>query len=200
MTYRIPAPLIIPLAALALTAGCAAPAYVSPVEITRFVGDGPTMLAQGTIELTAAPGTADTPEFPIYRQAVQRELEALGYQVVTQNGSQIAQLGLEQFVLTPDNRRGPVSVGGGGSVGGYGSGIGLGVGIDLTPPDPDSVETLVSVSIRAPEGGANLWEGRASMTATVNSDFADDTAAAGRMAQALFEGFPGTSGETIAVE
>ena len=45
-----------------------------------------------------------------------------------------------------------------------------------------------------------LWEGRARFTATVNSDYADRQAAAAKLADALFSGFPGQSGETIEVE
>ena len=51
-----------------------------------------------------------------------------------------------------------------------------------------------------PTGGVNaLWEGRAHFTATANSDYADQRAAAGKLADALFSGFPGRSGETIEV-
>jgi hypothetical protein len=53
--------------------------------------------------------------------------------------------------------------------------------------------------IRPGPGGNALWEGRARFTATANSDFADQRAAAGKLADALFSGFPGRSGETIEV-
>ena len=51
-----------------------------------------------------------------------------------------------------------------------------------------------------PSGGINaLWEGRARFTASANSDYADQRAAAAKLADALFSGFPGRSGETIEV-
>ena len=50
------------------------------------------------------------------------------------------------------------------------------------------------------DGGTALWEGRSRFTATANSGFADTQAAATRLADALFGGFPGQSGETIEVE
>ena len=53
--------------------------------------------------------------------------------------------------------------------------------------------------IRPSAGGDSLWEGRARFTATANSDYADQRAAAARLADALFSGFPGRSGETIEV-
>lgn len=192
-------------AALTLLGGCATPAYVSPVEVTRFVGETPAYLGQGTIELVAAPGAqADSLEYAVYADAVRNELDELGYRVVARNGGQVAQLSVEQYALEEGRRGGGVGVGAGGSTGSYGSGVGVGVGVNLTDllsgPPPERIERLVSVAIRLPEGGTNLWEGRASMVATSNSDYAADPAAAQRMADALFSDFPGVSGETIAVE
>ncbi|KLI64477.1 DUF4136 domain-containing protein [Aurantiacibacter marinus] len=196
---------IILLAACALATGCATPAYVSPVEVTRFVGDTPTFLAQGTIEIVAGPAMdGDSLEFGVYREAIRQELEALGYRVVASNGGQIAMLDLEAYATEGEDRRGGVGVGAGGSTGRYGSGVGVGVGINLNSllsgPPAERIERQIFVAIRSPEGGANLWEGRASMTATSNSDYGSEAAAASRMADALFTGFPGNSGETIEVE
>lgn len=196
--------LLAALAACALATGCAHPAYVSPVEVTRFVGDQPAWLAQGTIEITAAPGIeADSLEYGIFHEAVRRELESLGYRVVAHNGEQVAQVALAQFVGPREQRGSGAGVGVGGSTGSYGSGVGVGVGINLNSlsgPPPERIETELSVAIRRPEGGINLWEGRAAMVATTNSDFAGDAEAATRVAEALFRDFPGQSGETIAVE
>lgn len=196
---------IILLAACALTAGCATPAYVSPVEVTRFVGEAPAFLAQGTIEITAGPAMdADSLVFGMYRDAVGRELETLGYRVVAGGGEQIAMIDLEAFVAEGEQRRGPVGVSAGGSTGSYGSGVGVGVGINLNSllsgPPAERIEREMFVAIQSPEGGSNLWEGRANMTATTNSDYGDEAAAASRLADALFTGFPGNSGETIEVE
>ena len=65
---------------------------------------------------------------------------------------------------------------------------------------PERIERLLAVAIRSADAPANLWEGRASFTATTNSAFAADAPAASRAAAALFQGFPGTSGETIEIE
>lgn len=55
------------LAAAALLGGCATPAYVSPVEVTRFTGDAPNFLGQGTIQIVPAPGLdANSIEFGLY--------------------------------------------------------------------------------------------------------------------------------------
>lgn len=188
------------LAALAL-AGCAAPAYVSPVEVTRFVGEAPDLLGEGPIALRAAPGQdPNSLEYSAYQTAVAAELEEQGYIVAGGDALQVALIDVERFTVGPEGRRGPVSVGVGGSTGSYGSGVGVGVGLDLSGPPPDRIETQLRVMIRPTGGGANLWEGRAHMTATSNSDMADVRAAAAKLADALFEGFPGRSGETIEVE
>ena len=133
------APLInalIPIAAALMLAGCAS-TYVSPVEVTRFVGESPQRLGSGTIAVRAAPGMPDDRlEFAIYEQAIGAELARLGYQVVTgpaaASAEQIAEVRVsrlsQQAVSTS---RSPVSVGVGGSTGSYGSGLGVGLGINL---------------------------------------------------------------------
>ena len=192
------------LAACALATGCATPAYVSPVEVTRFVGEAPAFLGQGTIQIAASPSMdADSLEFGIYADAVRHELQSLGYRVVAAQGGQVAMIDLESFVAESERRRSPVGVGIGGSTGSYGSGAGVGVGINLnnlSGPPPETIQRQIFVAIQSPEGGPNLWEGRASMSATSNSDYASEAAAAVRMVDALFADFPGTSGETIEVE
>lgn len=185
----------------AMVAGCAAPAYVSPVEVTRFVGETPAYLAQGTIQIVPASGLdTNSIDYDFYEDAVRQQLEALGYRVVMVNGSQVAQLSLDQYVVDEGARRGPVDVGVGGSTGSYGSGLGVGIGFNLGGQQAERINRELFVSIREAGGAMNLWEGRAVMVATTNSDFAADTVAAPRMAEALFAGFPGESGETIEVE
>lgn len=187
--------------AAALLTGCTTPAWVSPVEVTRFVGEAPAELGRGTIMVVPAPGLVQQGiEFTFYQRELTEALTALGYQVVESGpASQIATLQVDQDVASPE-RRGPVSVGGGMGVGSYGSGVGLGVGIDLSPPPADQIARHIAVSIRATDGGQNLWEGRASFTATANHAMADPAAAAARAVDALFAGFPGNSGETVEVE
>ena len=64
------------LVAAVMVAGCATPAYVSPVEVTRFVSETPAYLGQGTITLEAAPGTmaVDVPEDVAPAEAALRRL------------------------------------------------------------------------------------------------------------------------------
>lgn len=193
----IAAPLLV-----GLTAACATPSFHSPVEVTRFTSAPGAALPRGPIAVRAAPGedTAD-PAYAAFQTAVIEQLGTAGFQVVGPNAPYVALVDVERRMLEAGSQRGPVSVGGGASSGGYGSGVGLGVGINLTPPDPDEIDTLLSVSIRPSAGGDDaVWEGRARFTASANNEYADVTAAADKVASALFQGFPGNSGETIEVE
>ena len=188
------------LAVLAL-AGCTQ-TVVSPVSVTRFVGAQTAQLGQGTIAVRAAPGEpSGTLEFSQWEHAVAVELGELGYTLVPGNGaaSQVAEVRIERFTDEPGARRGPVNVGVGGSTGSYGSGVGVGVGLDLSGPPPAVTGNQLGVTIRDNATGQALWEGRAEFSASTNSDYASAQAAARKMADALFAGFPGQSGETIEV-
>jgi hypothetical protein len=188
-----------PIAAALLLSGCAQ-TYVSPVSVTRFVGQAPARLGIGPIAVRAAPGMANSLEFAPYWQAVSAELTRLGYQVVPGNdAAQIAEVRVDRAVEQAGRRRNPVSVGVGGSTGSYGSGLGLGLGFDLSGPPPAVADTRIGVIIRDGAGGQPLWEGRADFAASANSKFGNAQAAAAKMAAALFAGFPGRSGETIEV-
>ncbi len=184
-----------------LTAACATRSYHSPVEVTRFTSAPAAALPRGPVAVRAAPGEdAADPAYAAYESAVMAQLGTAGFQIAGPDAPYVALVDVERRMLEADSRRGPVSVGGGASTGSYGSGVGLGVGIDLTPPDPDEIDTLLSVSIRPSAGGDAVWEGRARFTASANNEFADPAAAATKVASALFQGFPGNSGETIEVE
>jgi len=188
------------LAALGLLASCATPAYVSPVEVTRFSDPAAGALGRGPIAVVAAPGTdASSFESAAFQAAVSDELTQLGYVVTGDMAQQVAEVGVDRAIAHADGGRSPVDVGVGGSTGSYGSGVGVGVGINLGGRPADRIATELRVVIK-PSGGTNaLWEGRAHFTATTNSDYADQRAAAGKLADALFRGFPGRSGETIEV-
>ena len=187
------------LAAIALS-GCVAP--VGPVEVTRFHAPGPSPLGRGPIAIEPSPGAdGGSLEFGSYAGAVARQLVLLGYSESPPGAAspQVALVRIERQSYRPDRRRGPVSVGVGGSAGSYGSGVGLGVGIDLSGPPPERVETLLAVTIKDRASGQALWEGRANFTVKASSPLATTQLAAAKLAEALFRGFPGRSGETIEV-
>jgi hypothetical protein len=187
------------LLAPALLAGCVAP--VGPVQVTRFHTPDTSRLGKGAIAVEAAPGSDPASlEWRSYQAAVQRQLALVGYTEAQPGaGGQVAVMGLRRSTYQPQRSGGPVSVGVGAGTGSYGSGVGMGVGIDLSPPPAAEVETELNLSIRDRVTGQVLWEGRASFTVRSTSPLADTGLAAPKMAEALFAGFPGKSGETIEV-
>lgn len=188
-------------AALALLSGCVAP--VGPVEVTRFHVPDIAALGKGTIAVEPAAGIDGTSlEWQSYRGAVQRQLMLLGYSEAPAGtpSDQVAELRLTRDAFQPERASGPVSVGIGGSTGSYGSGLGIGIGLNLSPRPAQQVETQLGVIIKSRASGAPLWEGRAAFTVSAKSPLADTGLAAPKMAEALFKGFPGTSGETIEVK
>lgn len=184
----------------AAMSGCVAP--TGPVEVTRFHDATALQQAGRTSFATeAAPGSPAPPlEQRSYEAAVAQELVKLGYGEVAQGtGTLVAQVRVERATAQP-MRRNPVSIGVGGSTGGYGSGVGMGIGVDLSGPPPREVTTTMQVMIRNRTTYAVLWEGRASFTVRADSPLAQSQLGAARMAQALFKDFPGVSGETIEVK
>jgi hypothetical protein len=193
--------ILAPLAAAIVLAGCTQ-TIVSPVSVTRFVGAQPARLGQGPIAVRPAPGAPGTlADFEAFQDAVAAGLARLGYRVVAgDSAAQVAEVRVLRTLERPVRGRGPVSVGVGGETGSYGSGVGLGLGIDLTPPPPEVASTQMGVVIRDTASGQSLWEGRAEFSASRNTPYASAQATAQKMADALFSGFPGRSGETIEVK
>jgi len=194
---------LLALALVAPLAACTTPAYVSPVEVTRFTGSAPNLLGSGPIAVRAAPGQpADAADYAVFQTAIGDKLAEIGYTVAGGDAAQVAEIRVERFVQQGQGSSSPVSVGIGGSTGSWGSGLGGGIGINLGGGGGGGgqVGTRLQVMIRPSVGGDALWEGRANFTASANSDYADRRAAAERLADALFAGFPGRSGETIEVE
>lgn len=191
--------LVCALSASLLLAGCVAP--VGPVEVTRFTAPG-TVPARTSIEVVPAPGADGASiEFRAYASAVARQLVRLGYSEQAGGAArEVVAVRAERQTYRPDRRRGPVSVGLGGSTGSYGSGVGLGVGIDLSGPPPEVTETRLFVQIKDRATGKAVWEGRAAFSVRADSPLADTSLGAEKLAQALFRDFPGRSGETILVK
>jgi hypothetical protein len=190
------------VASALLLASCAPAIYVSPVEVTRFIGDQPQSLGSGPIVVRAGPGgEADSLEFSLFRDAVAGELQNQGYVIVDGEAPQIAEVTVAQMVEQPGSTNRAVSSGVGvaGGTHSRSTSVGMGVGIDLTPRPSDRVHRELRVMIKPTAGGTALWEGRARFAASTNSDYGETQAAAAKLAGALFGGFPGQSGETIEV-
>lgn len=187
------------LVGLIALAGCVTP--VGPVSVTRFHGADVSMLGKGTIAIEPAPGNdGNSLEWQSYRAAVMRQLVLLGYSEANPGaGMQVAYMAMSRRALQPQGSS-PVSVGVGGSTGRFGSGVGLGVGLNLSPKPTAQVETNLAVTIKNRASGISLWEGRASFTVSAKSPLAATALGAPKMTEALFQGFPGQTGETIEVK
>jgi Domain of unknown function (DUF4136) len=190
---------ILPLLALASLSACVVP--TGPVEVTRF-----NRAAEGVVygrgsyavevagDSAAGQGLAASP----YLAAVAREMQRVGYTERAGGSDVTAEVRVRTERYEPE-RRSPVSVGVGGSTGSYGSGVGLGVGINLGGGAKPQVETTLEVRIIRRSDNLVIFEGKAVQAAKSGSPAAQPGIAASKLAQALFQGFPGTSGETIRV-
>lgn len=188
-------------AALALSA-CATTPYTGPVEVTRFVAPAPSGLGQGPIVVYFPDEVSNASARTAIKAAVERELQGLGYTIVAQEGPGI-QVAAVRSSRTPiaaaEDRRGPVSVGVGGSTGSYGSGLGVGVGINLGGgSEGPAVLTELSVRITGDNASA-LWEGRAQIATGVKSPYSNVDTSARTLAAGLFRDFPGGNGETVTI-
>jgi hypothetical protein len=178
------------------------------VEVTRFLAEGAAAeaLGHGTITVAAAPAgddadAADPRELATYEAAVIDQLAHAGYDTATHDsaGGQVTELRIVHDVVAPEEAphkpvSGEMSVG----VGTYGSSMGLGIAIDLTKPRKALVSTRLEARIRDRVSGNVLWEGRADIATRDGSERWTDSAIAVRLAEALFDKFPGHSGETVA--
>jgi hypothetical protein len=189
-----------PLFALVSLSACVVP--TGPVEVTRFnrAAEGVVYGAGSySVELAgdsaAGQGLAASP----YLAAVAREMQRVGYIDKVGGGSDVVAEVRFGVANMQAEKRSPVSVGVGGSTGSYGSGVGLGVGINLGGGPKAQAQTTVDVRIVRRSDNLVIWEGKATQVAKAGSPAAQPGIAASKLAEALFQGFPGKSGETIRV-
>jgi hypothetical protein len=184
------------IASLTLSA-CVVP--TGPVEVTRFnrAADG-YVYGNGSYIVTPAKAS-DALSLSPYLAAVAREMQQIGYSEKLDNSDVIAEVSVSARKMEAP-RRSPVSVGVGGSTGSYGSGVGVGLGFDLGAlGNKDSVQTTLSVRLLRRSDNLVIWEGRAVQSAGATSPAAQPGIAASKLASALFDDFPGISGETVTV-
>ena len=190
-------------ATLALSA-CATTPYTGPVEVTRFVAPSAGELGRGTIAITFPDGVSNLAARAAIAEAVSAELTRAGYTVVPEGtpAGQTAAIRTSRnpIAAAPVERRGPVSVGVGGSTGSYGSGLGLGVGLNLGGGREGPAATTTLELRIARSGGETLWEGRAQMDTGVKSPYSQAGLAARTLAAGLFKDFPGGNGETVTID
>lgn len=186
-------------------AGCATTAS-GPVEVTRFHLGAP--LETGTLAVEPLPGGgAPSLEFKTYAAAVQGEALKHGFDVppIGATAQYLAVVGFTRATRQGPPRSGGLTIGlgGGGYSGGYrGGGVGLGGGVSFPVGKRryrEIVLTDLSVQIRRRSDATVIWEGHAQTGADGAAPEAQANLAAGKLANALFRGFPGESGRTITV-
>ncbi len=191
---------LILIAAVLLLSGCVVP--TGPVEVTRFnrVADGQAY-GSGSYSVVAADGVSSLAASP-YLTAVGREMQRVGYAENSAAGDVIAVVSFSALEAEAARGRSPVSVGVGGSTGGYRSGVGVGVGLDITNlinKPKARILTELSVRIKRRSDDLVIWEGKAVQESSAGTPAAQPGIAASKLAEAMFKEFPGKSGETITV-
>lgn len=188
----------------AALAGCATTAPLPPTEVIRYHLGAP--IARGTVAVEPLSGGAPASlEFKTYAAAVQGELLKAGYSVPAQGATPdfVATVGFTRTSQEGPPRTSPISIGiggggfSGGGRGGGGVGLGGGIGFPLGGGRPTQVLVAeLSVTIKRRADQSPIWEGRAQGV----SDIKGADQQAGKLARALFTGFPGDSGRTITVK
>jgi hypothetical protein len=132
---------------------------------------------------------SNSPDFPVYAAALERELTRLGWTVVRTVG-QSEQVALIDVTQGSREAIAPLTT------------ARIGRNLAATTPTGSSagvVATLLEVGIKRRSDGTLFWEGRAVGEAKTGSPLASPEAAVNRLATALFRDFPGESGRTIRV-
>lgn len=173
------------------------------VTVARFVAEGQAAqkLGHGGITVIGAPtgsGAAGR-ELATYEAAVIDQLAQLGYKtdVPPENAAQVTELHISHDNIAPPEEKKPVSGEMSVGVSNHGSMVGMALNVDLTKPRGALVASRLEARIRDKTSGAVLWEGRADVITRQGDDKWNDGAIAARLAAALFDRFPGQSGETI---
>ena len=190
------------LAATAALGACTTTAASGPVEVSRFHLGAP--LETGTLVTEPLPGGGQPSlEFKTYAAAVESEALRTGFSVPASGASAqyLAVVGFTRTVRQGPPKSGGVSIGLGG--GGYSGGVGLGGGVSFPIGKRryrEIVITQLTVQIRRRSDATVIWEGRAETSADGAAPEAQASLAAGKLAHAMFLGFPGESGRTITVK
>ena len=197
------------LSALALLAASGLAACTTggrpPTQVVRYHLGQP--VARGTVAVQPlTPQAGGTLSFAPFAAAVQAQLLTLGYTAAPAGTAPdfVALTDVRQDQQVGPPRRSPVSIGlgaGGGSFG-RGGGFGLGGGVGFPIGGGRGRPVLLSelsVTIKRRADQTAVWEGHARGVVNARAPDATADAQAGRLAAALFTGFPGESGRTIEV-
>jgi hypothetical protein len=189
--------------AAATVAGCTTAGPLPPTNVVRYHLGAPIARGTVSVEPATAPGVPASLEFKTYAAAVEGELLRAGYTLPAAGATPqfVATVGFTRREAEGPPRRSAFSIGlGGGSFsGGRNGGVGLGGGVGIPIGGGRGSTVLLAelaVTIKRRVDQSPIWEGRAQGVSDIKS--ADQQA--GKLAAALFTGFPGESGRTIEVK
>lgn len=194
---------LLALAALTLGACATTGDRNAPTEVSRYDWGQPIPPGSVTVE-PASGGNGGVLEFAPVTDAVAGELSRVGFAPVA-SGASSQYVALVSFgrtsrgvVRTPPKFS--IGLGGGSFSGGRGGGVGLGggVGTGIGSKTRDLLVSELFVQMRRRSDGTVVWEGRAQRPDLSGPD-TGTALTAGRLANALFRGFPGESGITTTV-
>ena len=174
--------ILAPLASCASVQGGGGGRDEGGVDVTRFHLGQP--VARGQISIEAFdPADANMPEYPSYAAAVARQLARLGWTVANTRGQteQVALIDVQQ-----------------GSRGALQGRVGGGMAGGAAGASGTMAATQLEVRIKRRSDATVFWEGRAVADAEA-AGAQGRVAMVDRLAQALFQDFPGESGRTIRV-
>lgn len=200
-------PISLALVGAMALAGCTNTPRPGPIDVTRYHLGQP--MERTSVSFEPMSGAVQVnPEYQVYADAVQAELERLGYVRAT-TGTESGYIAGISFTRTSKGfvkDRPPVTIGlGGGSFSGGGrrGGTGVGVGGDVAFGIGGKTREVFTgelwVQLRRRANNSVIWEGRA-QTQGVGIENAQPGETAHRLAAALFKDFPGESGVTITVK
>ncbi|MBS0481559.1 MAG: hypothetical protein JSR96_05285 [Proteobacteria bacterium] len=172
------------------------------IDVARFRADTAeaAALTKGAIRvvpMAEGAGGVDLRQDATFQAAVESELVHAGYQAGALPGGQVAEVRIVRSEISPaEVKRKPLSGEMTMGVSNRGSMMGLALNYDATKPRTALVSTLLETRIKDAASGAVLWEGRASLASREGDARWNDNAIAARLARALFDGFPGRTGES----
>ena len=186
------------LLALAL----AACATLPTADVTRFHLSQPIPLdTVSVVAMNAAPTLEEAAKL----KAVADELAKLGFQPIPNDGSSayIATLKAEQSSREGmAESRSPINIGIGG--GSFGRNVGVSGGMNFPVgggerAGPRVLGNLVMLELKRRSDNTIVWEGRAMQEVSAKDAAASPGIGIPRLVRALFDGFPGPSGEMVKV-
>ncbi|WP_423603889.1 DUF4136 domain-containing protein [Sphingomonas sp. MS122] len=193
---------LIALAAVAVLAGgCSTTGggRAAPVDVTRYHLSQP--IPAGAVSIQPKDNAAG-PEYQLYADAVGSELARMGFTPAAA-GARADYIATVDFVRTDRGQvrtRPPVTIGlGGGSFGGN-VGVGGGASFGIGSKTRTVYGAELAVQLRRHGDNTVIWEGRAITETLGGAPGSQPADSAGRLAAALFKGFPGQSGITITVK